>query len=181
MKLDMSEEELKNYTKNELKICASNFSYFCEKYVSVKRYFDGRNLEVPFVLEKFQRKVVKQLNNNTKNICVKFRRGGFSTMMAIYALWEILFKDNYKVLILSSRDRTAVDILKIASFALSRLPNWMVNPEEIKINNSHQIKIKNSFIISMEPMASCGVSYDHMMVDEPFSQIYLNLLMSLSN
>lgn len=46
------------------------------------------------------------------NIILASRQVGKTTMMAIVALWFMLFNENFKVLLLANKEETAIDILR---------------------------------------------------------------------
>lgn len=46
-------------------------------------------------------------------------------MMAIVALWFMLFNENFKVLLLANKEETAIDILRKIQMQYEKLPPWL--------------------------------------------------------
>lgn len=94
----------------------------------------------------------------------KYRQGGFTTMAALWSLYECISKSNTKILFISRSDREALDIKEsIVDLALGLMPN---KPDFVK-SNSHELKLANgSRFIFHTPTACCGISTDHLIIDE---------------
>lgn len=127
----------------EISRCASDFSYFCEKYVNLKlntKTIAGvKNPSVsPFKLHPYQVRLYEHLENNRATIFSKFRQGGFTTQLAIYGLWKCLFQLDQNVLWISSKDHQACDVCDlIVRTVIENLPGWMCGNVG-KMTNSHQ-------------------------------------------
>lgn len=130
-------EQIENYSvekqQHEFYKCAISFTYFCHKYVKITHPTEGL---LPFVIYKYQRKVIKDYEDNRFNIISKFRQGGLTTVTVIWSVWRCLFKLDETILFLSKSDREAIVAGEVAKRALEELPNWM-KPNMDK-NNDHQ-------------------------------------------
>ena len=121
--------ELESYSQErqteEIIKCASSFSYFCTKYVKILHPIDGL---IPFILYKYQRRVIKEYDDHRFNIISKFRQGGLTTVTILWGLWRCLFKLDQQIMILSKTDREAIGSGEIINRAVSNLHSWM-NPK----------------------------------------------------
>ena len=102
IKIDPSEEfdEIEAYDfekqKEEIIKCAFSFNYFCHKYVKITHPKKGLQ---PFILFKYQRRVIEDYDKYRFNIISKFRQGGLTTVTVIWSLWRCLFKLDETIMI----------------------------------------------------------------------------------
>lgn len=152
------EQQKREYIK-----CINSFHYFCCKYVKITHPKEGL---LPFILFKYQRKVIKDYENNRFNIIRKFRQGGLTTVTVIWALWRCLFRENETIMVVSKSDREAIAAGEIVKRALEELPVWM-KPAMDK-NNDHQKIFEGTgcklFFYTVE--AARGRSFTYLIIDE---------------
>lgn len=169
LEIDPSEtmEEIENYSaekqKKEFYKCAMSFPYFCHKYMKITHPVDGL---LPFIIYKYQRKVIKDYENHRFNIISKFRQGGLTTVTVIWCIWRCLFKLDETILFLSKSDREAIAAGEIAKRALDELPNWL-KPNMDK-NNDHQKIFSETGckLFFYTPEAARGRSITFLILDE---------------
>lgn len=143
--------------------CALSFSYFATKYAKVLHPKKGL---VPFIMFKYQRRVIKEWENNRFNIISKFRQGGLTTLAEIWSLWRSLFKLDQQIMLLSKTDREAVAAGEIINRAVDNLPNWL-KPQMGKWNDHHkQFMDTGCNIWFYTPEAARGRAITYLIVDE---------------
>lgn len=143
--------------------CAASFSYFCHKYVKIAHPKRGL---LPFILFKYQKRVVKAYESSRFNILSKFRQGGLSTVTVLWSMWRCMFKLDETIMVLSKSDREAIAAGEIVKRALIELPNWM-RPEMDK-NNDHQKLFTETGckLFFYTPEAARGRSITYLILDE---------------
>lgn len=160
-------EEIESYSaeeqQRELVKCAMSFGYFCHKYVKIAHPKRGL---LPFILYKYQKRVVQEYENHRFNILSKFRQGGLTTITVIWSLWRCMFKLDETIMVLSKSDREAIAAGEIVKRALIELPAWM-RPEMDK-NNDHQKLFHDTGckLFFYTPEAARGRSITYLVLDE---------------
>lgn len=160
-------EEIEAYDaarqQQEFLKCAASFTYFCHKYVKIAHPKRGL---LPFILYKYQKRVVKEYENHRFNILSKFRQGGLSTVTVLWCMWRCMFKLDETIMVLSKSDREAIAAGEIVKRALIELPNWM-RPEMDK-NNDHQKLFTETGckLFFYTPEAARGRSITYLVLDE---------------
>lgn len=169
MEIDPMEpfEEIEAYDDNRRQIeflkCAASFSYFCHKYVKIAHPKRGL---LPFILYKYQKRVVKEYEKHRFNILSKFRQGGLTTVTVLWCMWCCMFKLDETIMVLSKSDREAIAAGEIVKRALLELPAWM-KPEMDK-NNDHQKLFSETGckLFFYTPEAARGRSITYLVLDE---------------
>jgi hypothetical protein len=143
--------------------CAASFSYFCHKYVKIAHPKRGL---LPFILYKYQKRVVKEYEQHRFNILSKFRQGGLTTVTVLWCMWRCMFKLDETIMVLSKSDREAIAAGEIVKRALLELPAWM-RPEMDK-NNDHQKLFSETGckLFFYTPEAARGRSITYLVLDE---------------
>lgn len=133
-------EQLSEYVK-----CATNYSYYAEKYCQVYDLTSGgfKNFEL---FEK-QKELIKAYKKHRYNIVLKPRQAGVSTTTALHCAATILFanvKKPEKILIIANKRDTAVEFLKKIKSFINSAPQWMFNGESpITKDNEGYIELIN--------------------------------------
>jgi hypothetical protein len=144
--------------------CAKSFLYFCHRYVKILHPKFGT---IPFVLYKYQRRVINEYDVNRFNMISKFRQGGLSTVTVLWGLWKCMFQKDQQIYFLSKTDREALAAGDIARRAMDNFPYWMYDK-----NNADITKHEKSFndvgskICFYTPEAARGKSATYIMIDE---------------
>jgi hypothetical protein len=166
---DESFEEIEKYNsakqQKEIITCANSFFYFCHKYVRILHPERGL---VPFILYKYQRRVIHDYENNRFTIISKFRQGGLTTVTLIWSLWQCLFKLDKQVMTLSKTDHDATDIGLIIERAVDYFPEWLKpNKNNGKWNDHHkQFSDTGGSLRFHSPESARGKAMTLLIVDE---------------
>lgn len=140
-RLEMSENKqvnIREVIKAEYKKCLDEPMYFMKKYVKIQHTERGT---LPFELYPFQEETLKSFIDNDKNIVLKSRQMGISTLVSAYALWLMLFHNDKSVVVISRTQAATKDIVTKVKFASERLPSWLKVP--LIENNALSIRFKN--------------------------------------
>lgn len=139
----------KRLNLEEFEKCANNPVYFIENYLMT---MDTQKGYVPFKLFKIQKKALRSFHEESRNITVKYRQSGLSTLVAAYCVWLMAFADisrPEKILISGNKTEISINVLsKIVDF-YNQLPKWMVDWDEEKnmpayvTKNNKNIKLPN--------------------------------------
>lgn len=149
--------------QKELLKCAMSFAYFCHKYVKIAHPKRGL---IPFILYKYQKRVIREYESHRFNILSKFRQGGLTTVTVIWSMWRCLFKLDETIMVLSKSDREAIAAGEIVKRALMELPKWM--KPEMEKNNDHQKIFSDTGckLFFYTPEAARGRSITYLILDE---------------
>lgn len=129
---------------NEIIKCGKDPNYFMQKYIKIQHPTKGL---IPFDMYEFQKEATSAFVEHRFNIVLKSRQQGFSTLVAAYAVWMVLFQREQNVLIIATKMKVAQNfIIKVKSM-IRHLPKWLVlpdtvsnNKQEIVFNNGSQVK-----------------------------------------
>jgi len=147
----------------ELMKCIKSFPYFCHKYAKITHPKRGL---LPFILFKYQRRVVKEFEENRFSIIRKFRQGGLTTVTVLWCLWRCLFKLDETIMVLSKSDREAIAAGEIVKRAMEELPSWL-RPEMDKNNDHQKVFIDTGCkLFFYTPEAARGRAITYLVLDE---------------
>lgn len=154
-----AEKQIEEVTK-----CARSFFYWCHRYVKILHPKFGT---IPFVLYKYQRRVIDEYDRNRFNMISKFRQGGLSTVSVLWGLHKCMFQKDQQIYFLSKTDREALASGDIARRAMDNFPYWMYDT-----NNADITKHEKAFndigskMCFYTPEAARGKSATYIMIDE---------------
>lgn len=106
----------------EVQILHSAFVKFCEDNLYIK--FPGRG-RIPLKLRPAQSQVAWDWIKYRKNICLKARQIGFSTLVAAFTLWCVFGWGDRHVVMLSRTERESVALLNKTRYAFRGMPEWV--------------------------------------------------------
>lgn len=163
-----SMDEINQYELEKQKIetikCVNSFEYFCHRYIKILHPIKGL---IPFVLFDYQRKVIKEYENNRFNIISKFRQGGLTTVTLLWGLWRCMFKLDQQIMLLSKTDREATDIGMIIDRAVENLPSWLIPKKDGKWNDHLKMFPDTGGALKFySPEAARGKSVTFLVIDE---------------
>lgn len=119
----MAELTQKEIIQEYLK-CASSIEYFAEKYCTV--WDKGAAKAVPFVLLPHQREVIKAYQNHNKNIILKYRQGGITTITCLFLAHTLCFTPSIKIAVVANQLTLARDsIFSQIVNMVKDLPDWL--------------------------------------------------------
>lgn len=145
--------------------CKYSFAYWCQKYVKILHPMKGL---IPFMLYKYQMKVIRDYEKHRFNIISKFRQGGLTTVTLIWGLWRALFQTDQQIMLLSKTDREATDIGMIVDRVVDYLPSWMKPNKNAGKWNDHlkQVTETGGALKFYSPEAARGKSVTFLIIDE---------------
>ena len=165
---DETEDQVNSYTKEkqeeEIIKCTNSFSYFCHKYIKILHPTQGL---VPFVIFKYQSRVIKDYEDHRFNIISKFRQGGLTTVTLLYGLYKALFTLDFSMMLISKSDREAVEAGYIVDRAVENLPVWLAPKKDGKWNDHlKQVTETGGSLRFYSPEAARGKSVAFICLDE---------------
>lgn len=150
----MANYELKDLIKHEYKRCAMDYAYMFRKYGTIQHPIKGK---VKFELYPFQEHTLTQLQKNRFSIILKSRQMGISTLTAAFALSQMVFKSDFKILIIATKQDVAANLLDKVKLLHQELPVWL--RQKIKTFNKLSMEFENgSSIKAVSSAAHSGRS-----------------------
>lgn len=143
------------------------FEYWCRSYIRIQHPEKGAT---KFELRDAQSEIIRIWMVERYSIVLKARQIGWSTLVAVYALWLAFFYDDQMIIMLSRNERESRKLLAKADYAYKRLPQWMkdkgprrttANLDDITLANGSKIE---SLPSKEDPARSSTVSL--VIVDE---------------
>ena len=139
----MAKQSLKDIIKLEYQKCAQDPIHFMKKYCMIQHPVRGK---IPFHLYPFQEKTLSQFNEHRYNIILKSRQTGISTLTAGFALHQMLFNQDYNVLVIATKQEVAKNLVTKVRVMNQYLPSWLKqttvedNKLSLRYSNGSQIK-----------------------------------------
>ena len=139
----MAQPNIKQIIKQEYIKCAKDPVYFMKKYCMIQHPTRGR---INFNLYPFQEKTLSLLDKNDRNIILKSRQLGISTLAAGKSLHRMLFTRDTNVLVIATKQDTAKNLVTKVKFMYDELPSWLKigfvekNKLALRLKNGSQIK-----------------------------------------
>jgi len=143
----MAQKSLKEIVKEEYKKCAVDPVHFMKKYCIIQHPTKGK---MYFNLYDFQQQTLHELKDNRYNIILKSRQLGISTLTAGYSLWCMLFRSDYNVLVIATKQDVAKNLVTKVRVMHDNLPSWLRgktledNKLSLRFKNGSQIKAISS-------------------------------------
>jgi len=139
----MAQQNIKQIIKQEYLKCAKDPVYFMKKYCMIQHPTRGR---IQFNLYPFQEGTLKLLQKNDRNIILKSRQLGISTLSAGISLWMMIFQKDKAILVVATKQDTAKSLVTKVKFMYDNLPSWLQigftenNKLALRLKNGSQIK-----------------------------------------
>lgn len=147
----LTKTEIQEAIKNEISRCSTDIPYFFKKYGIVQHPVRGK---VPFDLYPFQESTVTQFEKNRFHIILKARQMGISTLVAAYCLWCMIFKPDFKILVIAVTQDVAQNLITKVKLFYSNIPSWL-KPNKVDDNKS-SLSLENGSLI--KAVSSAGTS-----------------------
>jgi phage FluMu gp28-like protein len=121
-----------------------------KKYIKIQHPIRGT---IPFNLYPFQEKTLQDFYENDFNIVLKSRQMGISTLVSTYSLWMMIFNKDKNILVISTKQEVAKEIISKVRFANKNLPSWFArfgvkcvedNKQSLKYQNGSRIQATSS-------------------------------------
>lgn len=141
------QKSIKELIREEYKRCAIDPVHFMRRYCMIQHPMRGK---IPFHLYEFQEDTLLKLRDNRYNIILKSRQMGISTLTAGYALWSMIFKEDFKVLVIATTQEVAKNLVTKVRVMHDNLPSWLRsssmedNKLSLHLSNGSQIKAVSS-------------------------------------
>lgn len=136
----MADIQLKDVIKQEYLKSAMDPSYCFGKYCNIAHPVQGK---IKFKLYDFQKDTLSQFQKNSYNIVLKARQMGISTLVAAYVLWCMIFKNDFKVIVIATNQKTARNLVKKVQLMYEGLPSWLKSDAKIVENNKLTMTFSN--------------------------------------
>ena len=147
----MANPTIKQIIQQQYTQCATDPVFFMRNYCYIQHPKRGK---IKFNLYKFQETSLTELRDNRYNVILKSRQLGISTLSAGYALWCMLFKDDFNVLVIATTQEVAKNLVNKVQVMNEMLPSWLRT--EITSNNKLSLKFKNGSQVKAISSASTG-------------------------
>ena len=147
----MSQPSLKQVIQQQYIKCAADPVFFMKQYCYIQHPKRGK---IKFNLYPFQEDSLTELRDNRYNVILKSRQLGISTLTAGFALWSMLFNEDFNVLVIATTQEVAKNLVNKVQIMNEMLPSWLKT--EIVSNNKLSLKFKNGSQIKAISSASTG-------------------------
>ena len=140
-------KSIKEIVREEYKKCSVDPAHFLRKYCIIQHPTKGK---MYFNLYPFQEDTLGQLNEHRYNVILKSRQLGISTLTAGYSLWCMLFKSDFNVLVIATKQDVAKNLVTKVRVMHDNLPSWLKgkaledNKLSLRFKNGSQIKAISS-------------------------------------
>lgn len=124
----------------EIILCGKDPEYFINNYAKIQHPVRGL---LPFKLYPYQADIVKGFTAHRKNIILKGRQLGVTTVTAAYMAWFILFNRDKNVLIVATKQETSKTMIRMIRNIFKYIPKWMTDIAKISVDNRHSIEMGN--------------------------------------
>lgn len=143
------------YTHDEIREinrCASDFIYFCVKYIKIIDQDTSRL--IPFELYDYQKEMYDIYKNNNRVIVLAPRQSGKSIFTLAYLLWYATFYNYKNIVIVANKEKTARKSLKKLCEMYYSLPFFL--KQGVLEWNKLNISFENGCNIYAEATSSSG-------------------------
>jgi hypothetical protein len=124
--------------------------YFFKKYAKISHPKKGKIL---FDLYPFQEDTLQKLQKHKNNIILKSRQMGISTLIAGYALHRMMFNDDFKILVIATKQDVAKNLVEKVQLMFEMLPNFL-KQGGLSIVNKNKLSLVFSNGSSIKAVAS---------------------------
>jgi len=145
------QKPIKQLIKEEYVKCATSAVYFMKKYCMIQHPTRGK---IPFHLYKFQEDALQQFQDYDRNIILKSRQLGISTLIAGYSLWTILFHNDKNILVVAIDQTTSKNLVTKVRVMYENLPSWL----KLKTTEDNKLSLRLSNGSQIKAVASTGTS-----------------------
>jgi len=156
--------QIRELVRQEFTKCAEDYNYAIKKYFKIEHPIKGK---INFELYDFQSKTLRELLGHKFNIILKSRQMGISTLVASYALVNMLFKENYKVLVIATTQDVAKNLVHKVKVMHYNLPSWLkpatVDDNKLQLTFANGSSIK---AVSSSPTAGRSEALSLLIIDE---------------
>lgn len=162
----MAQPNLRKVIEEEFLRCAVDPIHFFKKHFKIQHPIKGK---IPFNLFPFQEDALRQINDHRYSIILKSRQMGISTLMAAFSLHRMLFRNDFKILVIATKQDVAKELVKKVQLGWDLLPAFLKQGIQVINNNKQEISFSNGSTIkavSSSPSAARGESISLLIFDE---------------
>lgn len=120
--------------------CQLDIKHFIENYIKIS-LVDAETGIGAFKLRGYQERIINAFDNNRFVILKIGRQTGKSTVTIGYALYQLLFNQNYNIYVLAQNADMSKELLNKFKLAYENLPFWL--QEGVKRWDQHTIELEN--------------------------------------
>jgi hypothetical protein len=146
-----AQTNIKQIIQQQYMMCAKDPVFFMRQYCYIQHPKKGK---IKFNLYPFQEESLTDLRDNRYNVILKSRQLGISTLSAGFALWSMLFNEDFNVLVIATTQEVAKNLVTKVQVMNDNLPSWLRT--EIVSNNKLSLKFKNGSQIKAISSAGTG-------------------------
>ena len=138
-----TKKSLKQIVAEEYAKCAQDPVHFMRRYCFIQHPTRGKML---FNLYPFQSDCLQQFDKHNYNVILKSRQLGISTLSAGYSLWSMIFKEDFNILVIATKQDVAKNLVTKVRVMHDNLPSWLKgktvedNKLSLRFANGSQIK-----------------------------------------
>jgi len=147
----MSQPNIKQIIHQQYQMCAADPVFFMRQYCYIQHPKRGK---IKFNLYPFQEDSLTNLQNNRYSVILKSRQLGISTLSAGFALWSMLFQEDFNVLVIATTQEVAKNLVTKVRVMHDNLPSWLKGT--IEADNKLSLKFKNGSQIKAVSSATTG-------------------------
>ena len=147
----MADQNIKQIIQEQYIKCSQDPIYFMRQFCYIQHPTKGK---IKFDLYKFQEESLNTLQNNRYNVILKSRQLGISTLSAGYALWSMIFNEDFNVLVIATTQDVAKNLVSKVQIMNEYLPSWLKTT--ITTNNKLSLTFKNGSQIKAISSSSTG-------------------------
>ena len=103
-----TKKSLKQIVAEEYAKCAQDPVHFMRRYCFIQHPTRGKML---FNLYPFQSDCLQQFDKHNYNVILKSRQLGISTLSAGYSLWSMIFKEDFNILVIATKQDVAKNLV----------------------------------------------------------------------
>jgi len=104
--------------------CFQDFVYFVETYCKIQTPIKG---EINFCLNNLQKQYFIEFQNNHFNLIIKQRQIGATTLLCLYVVWQLLFRENQSIVFVTMNHQLSKHACDIAILIIDNLPKIFFN------------------------------------------------------
>ena len=145
------QKTVKQLVREEYIKCAKSAVYFMKKYCMIQHPTRGK---IQFQLYPFQEDALQQFQDYDRNIILKSRQLGISTLIAGYSLWTILFHNDKNILVVAIDQTTSKNLVTKVRVMYENLPSWL----KLKTAEDNKLSLRLSNGSQIKAVASTGTS-----------------------
>ena len=147
----MSQPSIKQIIQQQYQMCAADPVFFMRQYCYIQHPKKGK---IKFNLYPFQEDSLTNLQDNRYSVILKSRQLGISTLSAGFALWSMLFQEDFNVLVIATTQEVAKNLVTKVRVMHDNLPSWLKGT--IEADNKLSLKFKNGSQIKAVSSATTG-------------------------